>query len=231
MKNKRVIHVLPLLPQNSSPHRVPGKCYSSLGFGLWGEAYLPSMATKCNLEWAARFAEAYAGNAQVGRENCCFSLPGGHMVLISCEGHRCSLQAYGAAGRVIPWFGAVPFLDYGRRRRALKLRSLWLNRKQICSTERVEEGLCSSWHCDVFYLHTCRRLEEGRVWLSWWLTIRHVRKARGPYEDLVLNREYVIFFSAFIIKEHSLQKWGNTSTWTDDFFPLYHIYLLSPIEE
>lgn len=27
MKNKRVIHVLPVLPQNSSPHRVPGRCY------------------------------------------------------------------------------------------------------------------------------------------------------------------------------------------------------------
>lgn len=46
------------------------------------------MATKSNLEWAAGFAEAHGGNAQVGRENCHFSLPGGHMVLISHEGCR-----------------------------------------------------------------------------------------------------------------------------------------------
>lgn len=150
------------------------------------------MATKSPLEWAARFAEAYGDLAQVGR-----ALPflatrrpqGTHFLWRAQSWASGDLQAYCAEGRVAPCLGAAPFLDCGKRK-ASKLRSLWLNRKQTCVNWESRRGTLlplTSWRFSIC-THVAGWKRAESACLSWWLTIiRHVRKAWGPYEDLVLT--------------------------------------------
>ena len=53
-------------------HRVPGRSSQSVGFGTWGEAYLPfwpaAKATKSNPKWATKFSETHAGNVELGEK-------------------------------------------------------------------------------------------------------------------------------------------------------------------
>lgn len=71
-----------------------------------------------------------------GEKTCSSSLPRGHVMLISHELCRTesvlSLQAFFAEWRVIPWPPTASAVDQSKRRRSLKLGSLWLTKKQIC---------------------------------------------------------------------------------------------------